>query len=126
MGNVGFNSGVAKYGNSFSSLRSTRHKRRLKALEKGHCFVYFIQAENGMVKIGYSARLQQRWLNLQASNPMGLTMLVYVQGDSVAEERLHTAFADCRQLGEWFSPTPALMAYIAELKAAVDWFEFRA
>lgn len=123
MGNTGYNTGVSRWGTSFSSLRSTRHKRRLKNLQRGIPFVYFIQAENGMVKIGYARRPAQRWLTLQSSNPMELRLLLFVPGDSVTEERLHAAFERHRHSGEWFRPDTALMAFIADLKAAVDWTE---
>ncbi len=124
MGRVGFNPTVAKFGNSFSSLRSTRRKRRLKALERGYCNVYFVQDGAGMVKIGYAKNVTTRYANLQAANASELRMLVWAPGDSVAEERLHEAFAKHRRQGEWFAPSPDLMAYIAELKAAVGWWEF--
>lgn len=125
MGNVGFNSGIAKFGNSFSSLRSTRRKRRLKGLEKRrYCNVYFVQDGAGMVKIGYALNVTSRYANLRAANASRLKMLVWAPGDSVAEERLHGAFARHRKRGEWFEPAPDLMAYIAELRAAVDWREF--
>lgn len=124
MGRVGFNPVVAKYGNSFTSLRATRRKRRLKALEKGYSNVYFVQDEAGMVKIGYAKNVTTRYANLQAANASELKMLCWAPGDSVAEERLHSAFAAHRRNGEWFEPAPDLMAYIAELKVAVDLFEF--
>lgn len=124
MGNTGYNAGVSRWGTSFSSLRGTRHKRRLKALEKGYSQVYFVQDGAGMVKIGYAKNVTSRYANLQAANASELKMLVWAPGDSVAEERLHSAFARHRRQGEWFEPAPDLMAYIAELKAAVDWWEF--
>lgn len=97
--------------------------RRLKALAKGHNNVYFVQSGDGMVKIGYARSPMTRLANLRASNALRVEMLVYAPGDSVAEERLHSAFAEHRRNGEWFSPAPALLAYIEELKAAVDWWE---
>lgn len=120
MGRVGFNSTVAKYGNSFTSLRTTRRKRRLKALENGPWFIYFIRSANGLIKIGYARDWWTRMKTLQSGNPEPLEILVYSRGDSVAEERLHSAFARYRRNGEWFEPGPALVAYIADLKAAVE------
>jgi hypothetical protein len=123
MGRVGFNPVIAKYGNSFTSLRSTRRKRRLKALDRGYCNVYFVQDEAGMIKIGYAKNVGTRYANLQACNASELRMLVWAPGDSVAEERLHSAFARHRRNGEWFAPAPEILAYIAELKAAVDFWD---
>ena len=121
MGRTGPNLTLAKYGNSFSSLRSTRKKRRLKDLEKRrYSQVYFVQDGAGMVKIGYALNIITRLRNLQAANASELTLLVWAPGDSVAEERLHSAFARHRRAGEWFEPAPDLMAYIADLKAATD------
>jgi hypothetical protein len=122
MGNTGTNTGVTKWGTAFSSLRRTRHKRRTQRLR--HSFVYFIQADNGMVKIGYAGNPVLRLRTMQSGSPLALRLLVYARGDSVAEERLHAAFDSCRHTGEWFRPDAALMAYIADLKAAVGWTEF--
>lgn len=120
MGRVGFNPVVAKHGNTFTSLRRTRRARRLKAM-RAH--VYFVQDGAGMVKIGYARNVYSRFANLRVSNASELKMLVHAPGDSVAEERLHSAFARHRRAGEWFSPAPELMAFIEELKAAIDWWE---
>jgi hypothetical protein len=111
---------LGKYGNSFSALRATRHRRRVKSLEKGTGFVYFIRAANGMIKIGYTREWWQRMKTLQSGHPEPLEMLVATRGDPVAEERLHAAFRRYRRGGEWFEPAPALLAYIADLKAAVE------
>jgi hypothetical protein len=120
MGNTGFNTGVARYGNSFSSLRSTRRKRRLRALERGAWLVYFIRAANGMIKIGYARDLWTRLRTLQSGHSEPLEILVYSRGDPVTEERLHEAFRRYRRGGEWFEPAPPLLAYIADLQAVID------
>lgn len=120
MGNTGYNAGVSRWGTSFSSLRSTRRQRRLKQLEKGPWFIYLIRSAGGMIKIGYARCWWTRLRTLQSGNPERLEMLVCSRGDPVAEERLHSAFARYRRAGEWFEPAPALMAYIADLKQAVE------
>lgn len=122
MGNTGPNTGVTRWGTGFSSLRRTRRKRRLANIEKGRRWsVYFIQADDGMVKIGYAANPWTRLATLQSSNPQRLNILVATLGDPVAEERLHAAFACDRRVGEWFAPSEALVAFIGELQQAVDW-----
>lgn len=122
MGNTGPNTGVTRWGTSFSSIRSTRRKRRLKNIERGRYYsVYFIRAGDGPIKIGYAANVWTRYRTLQSCNPQPLEILLRAPGDSVTEERLHVAFAHDRTAGEWFAPSAALMAFIAELKLAIGW-----
>lgn len=75
-------------------------------------FVYFVQAENGLIKIGLSSKPQARFDDLQANSPLRLTLLNVIKGTFRTERALHTKFKAARQHNEWFSPHPELLAFI--------------
>lgn len=82
--------------------------------------VYFIRDRRGPVKIGRtssgnaSARLEQ----LQTGNPYPLELLATTRKH--AEGELHARFAATRLLGEWFEPTPDLLALIQACREDED------
>ena len=80
--------------------------------------VYFIEADNGLIKIGRSQNVMQRFAGLAAASPTPLRLLGFI-ADTVSchETRLHELFAAQRHHGEWFTPTPELHAAIRSLLA---------
>lgn len=84
--------------------------------------VYFIQAENGLIKIGYTRELsiEGRLKVLSATSPIPLEFLGSIP-DSHGDERIrpdksyHRRFAHLHHHGEWFTPGPDLMAFIKNL-----------
>lgn len=79
--------------------------------------VYFVRAlKLGLIKIGQTDCALTRLGNMQTGSPDRLELLgVIIGGDAVAVERsLHRRFARSRLHGEWFRPSEALLAYIAE------------
>jgi hypothetical protein len=78
--------------------------------------VYFIQAGiDGPIKVGMSRDPARRLITLQGANPAELTLLAVVEGNRDDERAIHERFSDCRIRGEWFEPTPELLAFIAGL-----------
>lgn len=79
--------------------------------------VYFIQAgDDGLIKIGVAGNAYQRLAGLQTSSPVPLRLVAAISGvGQVREVELHKRFAHLRAHGEWFHPTPELLAYIAEV-----------
>lgn len=77
--------------------------------------VYFIQAENGLIKIGRATSPEDRLESFQIGCPLRLELLgSYEPKDAVAEEtRLHRLLAHDRQIGEWFRPSEVLLAVLA-------------
>lgn len=65
--------------------------------------VYFIQAGDGPVKIGYSTDVHSRIMDLQVTCPSELTLHVTMPGGKTLEHIFHTAFADLRVRGEWYA-----------------------
>lgn len=78
--------------------------------------VYFIQAvDGGPIKIGSTFNPVKRLGSLQGGSPVRLQILGLLKGAGRdAEGALHIRFLDSHSHGEWFHPTPELIAYIAE------------
>lgn len=78
--------------------------------------VYFIQpTAGGLIKIGVATNPTSRLQSLQTGCPVELRILGIVPDvGQVVETELHQRFAASRVRGEWFDPTPDLVAYIAE------------
>ncbi len=75
--------------------------------------VYFIQAETGQIKIGYTTYLITERLNtLQVGCPVELKLLLTVPGTERLEKALHQKFAAFRIRGEWFAPDASLREFI--------------
>lgn len=78
--------------------------------------VYFLQSETGgPIKIGVAEHATARLAEIQRMSPVRLRLVGLIAfGGYVLERTLHAMFADARLHGEWFEPTPELLAFIAE------------
>lgn len=78
--------------------------------------VYYLQREDGAVKIGFSAALEKRIATLEKVHGP-LTLLATERGQWMAEQKRHREFHRFRISweGEWFRPAPELMEHIAIL-----------
>lgn len=75
--------------------------------------VYFIGAENGLIKIGVAGNPSDRIQELRTGSPVRLLLLGVIRGAGAAGERtLHEWFDPWRKHGEWFAANPALVGYI--------------
>lgn len=83
--------------------------------------VYFVEAENGLVKIGYSANVAIRLRALLTTSATPLKLLGWLPGGTDLERDLHDRLADSRSHGEWFHQTPEVAAVLetVECPAAV-------
>lgn len=79
--------------------------------------VYFVEASNGLIKIGTTANIEWRLASLQAQSPLPLKLLATVPGKRADEFAYHRLFAQHRAHGEWFQPSPSLLAEIERLGA---------
>lgn len=76
--------------------------------------VYFMQAvSGGLIKIGASARPEQRQAAAQALCPLELRLLAVLPGGFARERELHERFAAHRRHGEWFEPHPEILSWLA-------------
>ena len=79
--------------------------------------VYFIRSVTvGLIKIGVANRAKTRLLDLRSysADALDLIGVVRCQNFGALERELHLRFAADRSHGEWFRPSAALLAYIAE------------
>lgn len=64
--------------------------------------IYFLE-RGDLIKIGFSADVRTRVLQLKTSAPPGeITFLGFMPGDREMEKHLHKKFAGQREYGEWF------------------------
>jgi hypothetical protein len=94
-----------------------RFKEQLQMEQYSRNFIYFVQTGDGPIKIGITDDLQSRLTSLQTGSPYPLKLLTYISGGMAMEKKLHEMFRKSNIGGEWFSPSPMLLAYIEELKA---------
>lgn len=75
--------------------------------------VYFIQAPDGLIKIGTSTNVQARLKSLQTAHGRGIELLGVVPGGREVERSFHANWSACRVQGEWFKPTSQMLEWIA-------------
>ncbi len=81
-------------------------------------YVYFVQEiGSGFVKIGRTNNPDVRVHHIQTHSAGKVDLLCVVPGGSRLEHTFHVAFACLRRRGEWFDPSPAMLALVAELTA---------
>lgn len=79
--------------------------------------VYFIQADNGLIKIGVAGSPKDRLRTLRTMSPVALRLVLVLPGRGApGESELHARFAEHRSHGEWFRPAPELISFIQEQK----------
>src|SRR5262245_55030947 len=84
--------------------------------------LYFIQAEQvGHIKIGLTDNDDAlvRLATLQTGSPVPLRLLGTIPGTMQDEKDLHRRFAASKVCGEWFLPTPELLALIPAVEPLV-------
>ena len=80
----------------------------------GQPMTYFLQRQDGLVKIGYSTNIPERKASLEiGSGP--LVLLGMINGGAEVEKELHKHFAHARMFGEWFKLTKNLAEYLNSL-----------
>ena len=78
-------------------------------------YVYFIEAENGLVKIGQTKSIRERFKKLQTGAAGQLTLLGITFGDQAFERELHVRFAADRATGEWFKASLELREFLENI-----------
>lgn len=79
--------------------------------------VYFVQSmDTERIKIGFTRNLKKRMSKMQTDSSEQLKVLFAFDPLPIEEKALHTAFADHRVHGEWFSPDSELLEFIEEQK----------
>jgi hypothetical protein len=73
--------------------------------------VYFARAA-GLIKVGSTNSLRQRWIALQCFCPVKVELLLAIEGDGRLERIIHHKFAHLHDHQEWFRPEPELLGFI--------------
>jgi len=82
--------------------------------EKQRSRVYFVLADNGMVKIGFTLDVERRFKRMQMDCPLKLYLIGVIKGDRYLESDLHMKFKKYRKRGEWFTVNDKILKYIKE------------
>lgn len=82
-------------------------------------YIYFIQIENGPIKIGRAKDPYRRLNDLQVESPYQLHLLYFFPGGAKSEADTKIALRDARIRGDWFWPTERIFREI-EGEKAVD------
>ncbi len=80
--------------------------------------IYFIQADDGPVKIGYTSNQKKRVANMRTSSHAELKLLSVIDGTRSLEAEMHSKFSGLRIRGEWFRPEEPLLSFLATLPPA--------
>jgi hypothetical protein len=89
--------------------------KAVQEFRDGRCYVYFIGADTGLVKIGVSNAPLERITTMQMGSPVLLRFLALREGDYKLEREYHDRFAPMRVRGEWFERCPEIEAEIERL-----------
>jgi hypothetical protein len=65
-------------------------------------FVYVVEAQNGVIKIGVSCSPKSRALAIHQHSPVPCRLIAALPGETKDERRLHRRFAEQRSHCEWF------------------------
>lgn len=106
--------GLKACGECIGCLATTNTTTRVP---RGKPSVYFAQSvAGGPVKIGHSADVEARVASLQTAHADTLRIIGTIPGGRAVEAALHASFADDRIGGEWFRPSPSLIAFVREIQ----------
>jgi hypothetical protein len=78
--------------------------------------LYAIQAgHDGLIKIGHAANVLRRLGKMRVDSAQELKLLGVLPGGPMKEREVHHKLRADRVRGEWFSPTPAVLAFVGTM-----------
>lgn len=83
--------------------------------------VYFVQVLTGHIKIGTTVNIENRLKTFNHAHPEPVALLASAPGGHVHEAEVHRIFRRDRDHGEWFSPSPELLAFVESINAEGGW-----
>lgn len=83
--------------------------------------LYFIQMEDGPVKIGRSANVPSRLSSIQCASPYKVRLLGVLVGCGHQEDEFHQLLRRHRMRGEWFKWTNQVGDVVETALAGGDW-----
>jgi hypothetical protein len=100
-----------------------QHEYRKRKKEKSSKwigkFIYFLIAENGLLYIGYTINIRDRYITHRAQSPCGLQLYYYCDGTKKLENDLHLKYKPflVPQKRSWYFPNKPMLDEIKELKS---------
>lgn len=90
--------------------------------------VYLVEAENGLIKIGFGAEPKQRAAIVRLHSPLLTRLIAHWPAPAIEEVELHRQFESYRQHGEWFRAEGAFADFVAQRRGLnvleiPDWSE---
>jgi hypothetical protein len=79
-------------------------------------YVYVVEAQNGLIKIGCSRVPENRAALISAHSPVLVRLIAKWPGSQADERELHTRFADFRHHNEWFSLVGPVAEFATEVR----------
>jgi len=89
-----------------------------KEMEKDFGYIYIVQLENGLIKIGRTNNLEKRMYIFSVKFPMNWAIIHSIKSyDNLFAERfLHKKFSSKRNIGEWFMLSEEDVEYIKSIR----------
>lgn len=82
-----------------------------------HHIYFIIEGVNGAIKIGRTRKLGERIASLQTGNSKKLRLLAFtIEYGEMSETNLHLIFDEHHIHGEWFTPAPEILDFIARIR----------
>lgn len=99
---------------SFFADRQRKRAEQSVALYTEPARIYFMRCDcpEGFIKIGFGRDPERRLPALQVGSPYHLSIMATMAGTFSDERTIHERFKEARTQGEWFRPTPELLAFI--------------
>lgn len=93
--------------------------------------IYVVEAATGVIKIGVSQWPEDRVETINTHSPCPCRLIATWDGDHGDERKLHDRFHQFRSHCEWFFPSAAVIAFVAEVRGRgvdriLDWVEITA
>jgi predicted GIY-YIG superfamily endonuclease len=84
----------------------------------GEGWIYLMESENGLYKIGSTANPDHRLMKLNAQSPVAVKYIHYFRSEhmTTSEKWLHNKYKDCRHHGEWFNLSNEQVQEIASMQ----------
>lgn len=99
------------------ALTHNIEKKKIKNLNKKD--LYFLQADNGLIKIGISNDVDRRVVELENILKTNINILKVLQNKGSYENHLHKIYSDdniiYKKQTEWFHPTHKLINFISNV-----------
>jgi hypothetical protein len=82
--------------------------------------LYVMQNEFGFIKVGRSARVEQRRRTLESTNSCAIALVAVIEDGGDLEEAIHIALDEYRIIGEWFEGHDSARAAIIKAVGLPD------